>query len=559
MVRYVVYTGLAGTWLALLLLGTLRAASPAQWPGSTPADSEVGAPPRTQARLRPPAQVAAVRAVSPAEFSRAGRTRPARSGVPLARRAVQIEAAPPPGDGLLSSEAIPSDALPLPPAEPQAAPQGVPAPPPVPVPPPVADQGDDTTRRPRPPGVEWNMTPPLISPDGTMADAMELADFEALAMANNPALARAGATVRAAQGNYVQVGLYPNPFFGYNGTQIQDHGTAGQQGVYFGQVVVLGGKLRLNRAVAAQEIRVSQQDFSAVRYKVLTDVRVRYVEVVVAQRALKLTQTLVHLGEQGVNAAEALLRAQEVSRVDVLQARIEMEQARLQFIRAQNRYNASWRELTAVVGVPEMQPSRVVDLLTQAPPERDWDTTWAQISSMSPELGAAQARVSRAALAVDRATVQPIPDLDNQFMIQHDNSTSTDIGFVQTVAVIPIWDRNQGAIRQARAQLAAARSDLRRVQLALQARLAQAFERYTNARQQVDLYSRDLLPNAQTTFELVAAGYRQGEFPFLNYLTAQRTFFQVNLAYVDALRELWSSTAVIDGLLLSDGLEAGVR
>jgi hypothetical protein len=38
-------------------------------------------------------------------------------------------------------------------------------------------------------------------------------------------------------------------------------------------------------------------------------------------------------------------------------------------------------------------------------------------------------------------------------------------------------------------------------------------------------------------------------------LTSQRTYFQANLAYLDALRELRQSVAVIDGLLLIDSLQ----
>ena len=36
----------------------------------------------------------------------------------------------------------------------------------------------------------------------------------------------------------------------------------------------------------------------------------------------------------------------------------------------------------------------------------------------------------------------------------------------------------------------------------------------------------------------------------------QRTYFRVNLAYLESLRELWISTVQIEGLLLTGGLEA---
>jgi len=54
--------------------------------------------------------------------------------------------------------------------------------------------------------------------------------------------------------------------------------------------------------------------------------------------------------------------------------------------------------------------------------------------------------------------------------------------------------------------------------------------------------------------ELVSEGYRAGEFDFLQVLTVQRTYFEANLAYVDALTDLWRSIVTLRGLLLTDGL-----
>ena len=101
----------------------------------------------------------------------------------------------------------------------------------------------------------------------------------------------------------------------------------------------------------------------------------------------------------------------------------------------------------------------------------------------------------------------------------------------------------------------AAENDLRRLELKLRDRLAVAFQRYSNARQQADKYAKSVLPSARESLELVTNGYRQGEFPYLVLLNAQRTFFRVNLAYLQSLRELRTSAVAIEGLLLSGGLD----
>ena len=82
------------------------------------------------------------------------------------------------------------------------------------------------------------------------------------------------------------------------------------------------------------------------------------------------------------------------------------------------------------------------------------------------------------------------------------------------------------------------------------------YEQYATARQQVEKYEKDILPNARESLNLVSSGYRQGEFNYLQMLTAQRTYFQTNLTYLDALRDLRAAAVAIEGNLLSDSLQA---
>ena len=56
--------------------------------------------------------------------------------------------------------------------------------------------------------------------------------------------------------------------------------------------------------------------------------------------------------------------------------------------------------------------------------------------------------------------------------------------------------------------------------------------------------------------DIVAQGYREGEFSYLELLMAQRTYFRANIKYVEPLRGLWTSITRVEGMLLSGGLDA---
>jgi len=400
--------------------------------------------------------------------------------------------------------------------------------------------------------------PGLVAP-GDAHPQLTLADLEGMALANNPVLVRAGARVEAARGQWVQVGLPPNPTAGYSAAEIGDSGRAGQQGGFVGQEVVTGGKLRLNRAVATQEIRVAQQEMAVERFRVLNDVRIAYYAVLIAQRRIDITAELVGIGQRSVNVVEQFVQREEASRVDLLQARVESNSARILLENARNDYLATWRRLSAVIGIPQMSPVTLTGDLQAGLVDILFESAMQQLLVASPELAAARANVDRASQAILRARAEPYPNVDMQGLIQHDNASSYDIAGVQFGLPIPVLNRNQGGIRRAQAEWAAAQSDVRRLELELQQRLATVYQRYANSRQQVETYTKQILPDAQSSLELVTNGYRQGEFGYLMLLTAQRTFFQTNLAYLESLGQLREAMVEIDGLLLTGSLASDNR
>jgi len=398
---------------------------------------------------------------------------------------------------------------------------------------------------------------PLASTGQPSAPAMTLAELEEMALQRNPTLAQAAARVEAARGNYVQVGLYPNPVAGYVGAEMGNEGRAGQQGGFLSQELVTAGKLRLNRAVAAQDIRQAEYAWEMQRQRVLTDARRSFYDVLVAQRAVELTEQLARIGEEGVKSIEALMKAKEVARGDLLQARIEADTAKVLLERARNRYVAAWRNLAAVAGAAEMEPRPLAGDVQDGLPQVTWDDTFGRLLAQSPQLAGAQAGVARAQAALSRECAGRVPNVDLQAAVQYDNATRDTFATIQVGVPIPVYNRNQGNIRKAQAELLAAQREVQRVQLALHQRLAAVFEQYTNARYQVEKYTRDILPNAEASLKLTNSGYKQGEYSYLAVLTAQRTFFQTNLTYLDGLRELRASATAIEGNLLSDSLQAG--
>jgi cobalt-zinc-cadmium efflux system outer membrane protein len=395
-------------------------------------------------------------------------------------------------------------------------------------------------------------------PDTGEACGLTLEQLERMALSSNPSLQRAAALVGAAQGNWVQVGLAPNPSVGYEGQQLGSGGLAEQHGVLFSQEIVRGGKLQLNRAVAGTERMRLEQELGAQQLRVLTDVRIAFYEVLLAQRQIDLTENLIRISGEGVQAVDALYRAQEVGRSDVLQAQLETESAQILAQNARHRYDSAWQSLSAVVGNPALARQSLLGDATAPPRAFDFDQALGRLLALSPEMAAASMSVERARAAIERERVEPIPNVTVQGLVNwQDNGIGgkPDGGLAVSIP-IPVFNRNQGGVARAQQELVAASRAVTQLELDLQNRLAPTFERYANARNQVTRYRDVILPAAEESLSLTRKTYTAGEANYNALLIAQRTYSQTQLGYLDAVRSLRIAEVQIDGLLLSGSLES---
>jgi cobalt-zinc-cadmium efflux system outer membrane protein len=324
-----------------------------------------------------------------------------------------------------------------------------------------------------------------------------------------------------------------------------------------GKQRITNGKLGLRRKVALQEIAVLENELQAQRLKVLTDVRLAFYNLLIEQRRVELAEELERISLEAVKTISELLKNEEATRVELLQAEVEAETAKNGVEIARNNQDGAWRQMASVIGTPDEPLSFVEGELTESPIVH-WDEAVQRLRSGSPEIARAMSAMEKANCATQLACAESVPDINWQAGINYDFASDDPFASLQVSMPIPINNWNQGNIRTARAEYCAAQQDVARVELDLQSRLAAAFRRYANGSQRAQRYTAQILPKARETLELVYIGYRAGEkqYPYLSLLTAQRTLFNAELTHLDALRQIWLAHSEVEGMLLSNSLAA---
>jgi cobalt-zinc-cadmium efflux system outer membrane protein len=385
------------------------------------------------------------------------------------------------------------------------------------------------------------------------ARAMGLPDLIDLTLEHNPRLAEVSWSVDRARGRAIQAGLYPNPTLSITGNEISDRtGPAGIWAVYTEQEIVTANKLGLSQAAAFKEVDQADLALIAERYQVFTEVRQAYFEALTLQRRADILTDLVKLAERSVENAKMLLAAKKVAELDVLQFEVALERYGADLEATQQALPAAYRRLAARVGVEELPISRLVGALDTLLPDYDLDQVRLYVLGIHPDLRSAQMGVERAQLVLRRAEVEPIPNVTvgTGYTYQGQNrSNDWDIGIR---VPLPVWDKNQGNILAARAQVSEAVKRVGRVQNDLVNRLATAFITYASARKRAERYRTGILPRAQQTYELSRKAYQGGQFEYLRVLEAQRALAEAHLEQVRSLGEMWRAASEIAGLMLED-------
>lgn len=382
-----------------------------------------------------------------------------------------------------------------------------------------------------------------------------LNQLEQLAISTNPAIQELQAEIESLRGKLTQSGLPPNPTVGINGEDINEDGGAGRYGVYFGREIVRGNKLGYSRSVVCAEIKTAEQRLAIVQQRLLTDVRQRFYDLLVAQERVVVANDLVSISQNAVDVSEKLVEAKEAAKTSVLQSEIELRNAQVVKRQAENQQLAARRKLAALLGESDLNLEFVEGNVRAMLELEGFEMSYDQLVNDSPEIAALFAEVEEKRRQHARAIVEPVPNLTWQTTLQYDTVGDDVIAGFQVGMQIPTLNRNQGAIYQARHQIIAAERRAEKKALDLRQRLAIAYEDFLNAKLQIDAYDSEIIPKAKESLDLVSKGYQQGEIGFIQLLTAQRTYSQINLTYLAQLQQVWRQNVEIKGMLLNGSLE----
>jgi cobalt-zinc-cadmium efflux system outer membrane protein len=408
-----------------------------------------------------------------------------------------------------------------------------------------------------------NLPAPELLKDVAVRPPVALADFEAFADANNPTLKQAKAFVRRSQEQARQAALYPNPTVGYQGEQIRGGSYGGgEQGGFVEQTVVLGGKRGLRRNIYEQQKGADQIGVEEQTYRVHGDVQQAFYDALTAQATVQLRQRLLGVALDAVETVHQLANVGQADAPDILQTEVETEQAKVDYVTAQHQYLQSFRTLAALAGKGDLPVSPLKGELEKTP-ELNAEQIVNSIVADSPTIKRAQQEAEVAHARLKDAKGESVPDIQlragEQYNGERVSENPTKAAGPQSFASaginIPLWNRNQGNIGAAKAEIERAEQDVARAKLSLRQEADPLAQSYLSAQFEAERYKTQLIPRAARAYELYLKKYQNMAQAYPQVLVSQRTLFQLQIGYLLALHDVWRNAIALQNYTLTGGLE----
>jgi outer membrane protein, heavy metal efflux system len=394
-----------------------------------------------------------------------------------------------------------------------------------------------------------------------------LDDAQRIASESNPTLRQAEAQIRAAKARTQQAGLYPNPSLGYTGDEIRGgSNNGGKQGFFVAQPIVTGGKLAKSRSVFEQETRIAELEAEQQKTRVETSVKIAFYRALAAQELLEFRRDLSQIGVSYQKSQEERAQTGQVDESEKLDTEIEVQRLHLAAFEQENVLREAWRRLAVLIGQPDLSQSVVGGDLEQGWPQLDEQQILTTIANLSPATRIADAESSRASAEITRARSQVIPDVDLLGGLEYNNEplgapshAAGWEGLAELSVQLPIFNRNQGNIAAAGAELDRAQLEKQRIQLLLRERAATLLDQYATSKVVATEYRDEILPRAKKANALMTEKYGQMLAAYPRMLQTQSRHFELQAAYIQILETLWTTSLALQGFLLTDGLEAPSR
>ncbi|MEJ7598411.1 MAG: TolC family protein [Kofleriaceae bacterium] len=382
-----------------------------------------------------------------------------------------------------------------------------------------------------------------------LADARPITLTEAFdAAERSPALGAAAAFVDEARGNVEQAGAYTyNPSIGVSGgPSFGPGGTLYEIDIGINQPIELGGKRGARRRAATAERDAASETLTATRAELLAEVRRAFEIALVAGERVKVTRANEVTARELRAAATERLSLGAATQTEVNVAAAGLGRAVASTKAAEREVLLARQALGDVLGIvgADLEPSGSLPTFPSVARTED-QLVGAALAARRDLAAAERVRIARGA-QVDLADSLAVPDPELSVSWVRSAVEDTNAVIVGLRVEIPLWNRNQGNRRSARAAQRRVTIETEAMRRDVEREVRTGARRYRAATEAVAAFDQQVVGTLAENLELARETMAAGKLGLLELNAVRRDLVESQLTYLDAVAEAVESRAALE-------------
>ncbi len=368
----------------------------------------------------------------------------------------------------------------------------------------------------------------------------------------SPELSALSLEKRAREARTLQSGLLPNPTVNVYTEDIAGSGPfegfkQSETTIQLGTLIELGSKRSARVKANRLSEKMADWDYETKRLELLTKVSKSFLDVLKAQHKVSLTQKLMTVAKQAHDIVSEKVKAGKAASIEKVKAKIALSSIKIELNGSRLELDNARLRMASFWGSAQPQFSKAVGDFFKVSPIPSSESFLEKLSK-NPNLARWSTELKRRQAALDSEKANGVPNIQVNGGYRHLETTNDDTLRFGVTIPIQIFNRNQGAIAEAKNRLEKTREEKRAMQLNTTQEFFKAYNTLVFSHSQVVSIKNEILPEAQKAFEATQEGYRFGKFGLREVLESQRTWFEAQRQYVEALARYHKANIDVEAL-----------
>ena len=394
----------------------------------------------------------------------------------------------------------------------------------------------------------------LLSQSLLAENSYTLDQLLTLAIEENPSMRVVSAQREAAIAGVQTARSYINPELELNAgpANYRASGPQPRDGTYnvtLSQPLEFGSVRTARRELAEQGITVVDKSISSVRFDLTNQVKIAYMLVLQKQQVAALMKDNFDLLKQIQTKVKLRVDTGEAPKYELIKADTELLAAERDYQMASTDVAAAKASLRGLIGtaVPSNFDVDNTPPETQTPPSLSELLAMLQDNPILQQLKAIEQTADAKVKLEEQLRFSGVT-LKSGF----EQDPDLNIFRVGIVVPLPLWNKREGQIAEAMANVVQAKANTDFQRLSYQRELETAYQRYLIAKNQLSIFESGLLSQSEAALVRAESAYKFGERGILEFLDAQRTYRAVRRDYVASKFDYVISLLQIEKLVGKD-------